>query len=82
MDFVLTLQTLLSQPELEDKLLNEAKTRGFVTAMASAPNILPPEEWLPFLWGGEEVAPFTDGEQLKRIFSLLLIYGTYIALLY
>lgn len=72
MDFVLTLQTLLSQPELEDKLLNEAKTRGFVTAMASAPNILPPEEWLPFLWGGEEVAPFTDGEQLETYFQLVI----------
>ncbi|MDE1314303.1 UPF0149 family protein [Vibrio aestuarianus] len=72
MDFVLTLQTLLSQPELEDKLLNEAKTRGFVTAMASAPNILPPEEWLPFLWGGEEVAPFTDGEQIETYFQLVI----------
>ncbi|MDE1223976.1 UPF0149 family protein [Vibrio aestuarianus] len=68
----MTLQTLLSQPELEDKLLNEAKTRGFVTAMASAPNILPPEEWLPFLWGGEEVAPFTDGEQLETYFQLVI----------
>ncbi|RJX73853.1 YecA family protein [Vibrio sinensis] len=61
----MTLQELLSLPELEDKLINEAKTRGFVTAMASAPNILPPEEWLPFLWGGEEVAPFSNGEQLE-----------------
>lgn len=61
----LTLQELLSLPELEDKLINEAKTRGFVAAMASAPNILPPEEWLPFLWGGDEVAPFSNGEQLE-----------------
>ncbi len=26
-----------------------------------------PQEWLPFLWGGgEETAPFTDGEQLEQ----------------
>ncbi len=61
----MTLQDILSLPELEDKLLNEAKSRGFVTAMACSPNILPPQEWLPFLWGGEEVAPFSDGEQLE-----------------
>lgn len=65
MVITLTLQELLAQPELQDKLINEAKTRGFVTAMAAAPNLLPPQEWLPFLWGGEEVAPFTDGEQLE-----------------
>ncbi len=65
MVITLTLQELLAQPELQDKLINEAKTRGFVTAMAAAPNLLPPQEWLPFLWGGEEVAPFSDGEQLE-----------------
>ncbi|NVD06334.1 UPF0149 family protein [Vibrio sp. JPW-9-11-11] len=61
----MTLQQLLALPELEQKLINEAKTQGFVTAMAAAPNVLPPHEWLPFLWGGEEVAPFSDGEQLE-----------------
>ncbi|WP_159307274.1 UPF0149 family protein, partial [Klebsiella pneumoniae] len=48
-----TLQEILQQPELENKLLNQAKTVGFVTAMPCCPNVLPPEEWLPFLWGGE-----------------------------
>ncbi|BBM64309.1 hypothetical protein VA249_09550 [Vibrio alfacsensis] len=59
------LQDILSLPELDGKLLNLAKTQGFVTAMASAPNVLMPQEWLPFLWGGEETAPFSDGEQLE-----------------
>ncbi|MGD8111155.1 UPF0149 family protein [Vibrio sp. TRT 17S01] len=61
----MTLHELLSQPELEGKLINEAKTHGFVTAMAAAPNVLSPHEWLPFLWGGEETAPFSGGEQLE-----------------
>ncbi|WP_070963120.1 YecA family protein [Vibrio sonorensis] len=61
----MTLQELLSHPDLSDKLINHAKTQGFVTAMAAAPNELDPHEWLPFLWGGEEVAPFSDGEQLE-----------------
>lgn len=40
--------------------------------MAAAPNILPPHEWLPFLWGGEEVAPFTDGEQLESYIEIII----------
>jgi uncharacterized protein len=67
-----TLSELLQLPELEDKLLNEAQTTGFVTAMAAAPNVLNPSEWMPFLWGGEEVAPFTDGEQLESYADLLI----------
>ncbi|KAB1454819.1 UPF0149 family protein [Vibrio panuliri] len=61
----MTLQEILSLPELEGKLINQAKTQGFVTAMAAAPHSLDPHEWLPFLWGGEEVAPFSDGEQFE-----------------
>ncbi|EKO3476222.1 YecA family protein [Vibrio fluvialis] len=68
----MTLHDILTLPELEDRLLNEAKTRGFVTAMASAPNILPPEEWLPFLWGGDEVAPFTDAEVMESYFQHII----------
>lgn len=74
----MTLQELLSLPELEGKLINEAKTYGFVTAMAAAPNVLPPEEWLPFLWGGEEVAPFNDGEQLETyIEHIIALWNQY-----
>ncbi|WP_155483757.1 YecA family protein [Vibrio campbellii] len=63
---ILKLQDILSLPELDGKLLNLAKTQGFVMSMACAPNVLNPQEWLPFLWGGEETAPFSDGEQLEQ----------------
>lgn len=68
----MNLQQLLEQPELEGKLLNEAQTYGFVTAMAAAPNVLDPTEWIPFLWGGEEVAPFTDGAQLEEYADIII----------
>ncbi len=58
------LLQLLNLPELDGKLLNEAKTRGFVCAMAAAPHLLDPSDWMPFLWGSEE-APFNDGELLE-----------------
>ncbi len=56
------LHSILALPELQGKLLSLNQTQGFVTAMAAAPNILNPQEWLPYLWGGDEVAPFADGE--------------------
>ena len=61
----MTLTDVLALPELQGKLVNEPKTHGFVTAMAAAPHELSPHEWLPFLWGGEDVAPFGDGELLE-----------------
>ncbi|WED25542.1 UPF0149 family protein [Vibrio sp. DW001] len=68
----MTLKELLQQPELEGKLLGEAQTYGFITAMAATPNVLDPTEWIPFLWGGEEVAPFTDGVQFEQYADLLI----------
>lgn len=50
---------------MEGKILNEYQIRGFVTSMAAAPNVIDPAEWLAFLWGGEETAPFSAHEQLE-----------------
>ncbi len=61
----LSLATILAKPELENKLLTEAQTQGFVAAMAAAPNLINPNEWLAFLWGGEEVSPFNTAEDLE-----------------
>ncbi|EKO3556335.1 UPF0149 family protein [Vibrio metschnikovii] len=68
----MTLNDILSAADLEDKLLNKAKTQGFITAMALAPNVLPPSEWLPFLWGGDDTAPFSDAKQMESYFGLII----------
>ncbi|EKO3563755.1 UPF0149 family protein [Vibrio metschnikovii] len=68
----MTLNDILSAADLEDKLLNEAKTQGFITAMALAPNVLPPSEWLPFLWGGDDTAPFSDAKQMESYLGLII----------
>ncbi|MGL6055328.1 MAG: UPF0149 family protein, partial [Vibrio metschnikovii] len=68
----MTLNDILSAADLEDKLLNEAKTQGFITAMALAPNVLPPSEWLPFLWGDDDTAPFSDAKQMESYFGLII----------
>lgn len=72
------LPSLLALPELQHSVLNEAKTRGFVCSMAAAPHVLSPEEWLPFLWGGTEAAPFTSAEQLEQYAeSIIGIWNAY-----
>ncbi|MGL6312704.1 UPF0149 family protein [Vibrio sp. WXL103] len=72
METKVTLSELIATHELQDKLLSEAQTRGFITAMASAPYLLEVNEWLPFLWGGEEQAPFSDGAQLEEYIQLVI----------
>ncbi|EPG0367755.1 UPF0149 family protein [Photobacterium damselae] len=59
------LNAILEDSNLAEQLLSSAQTYGFVTSMAAAPNILDPAEWLAFLWGGEEISPFTTHEELE-----------------
>lgn len=59
------LGALLQDPELTNHLLTEAQTHGFVTAMAAAPHLLDPSEWLAYLWGGDDTSPFTSHEDLE-----------------
>ncbi len=70
----LSLQDILNQPELEGKLLNYPTSLGFITSMAAAPHVLSPNDWLPYLWGGEETAPFSDGEQLEQYLEAIIQY--------
>lgn len=66
------LSVILENPELAEQLLPEAQTRGFVTAMAAAPHVLDPAEWLAFLWGGEEVSPFSSQEDLETYANAII----------
>lgn len=68
----MTLSEFLAQHADSDKLLNEMQTRGVVTAMAAAPHVISPSEWLPVLWGGEEQAPFENHEQFEDYANLIV----------
>lgn len=72
------LGQILALPELENQLLGEAQTQGFVAAMAAAPILIDPAEWLAFLWGGEEVSPFSSSEQLEQYANAIInLWNTY-----
>lgn len=62
----MTALDIFSSTDLQDKILNQATTHGFIVAMASAPYHLSPDEWLSYLWGGDESAPFVTASQLEQ----------------
>ncbi|MEI8633923.1 UPF0149 family protein [Vibrio sp. PP-XX7] len=61
----MTLTDLIALIEHPEQLFNEAQTTGFITALTVSPYLISPEEWIPYLWGGNEVAPFSEPENLE-----------------
>ncbi len=49
-----TLDQLLRDNGTDDSVLNISELDGFLTAVASAPNLIMPSQWLPALWGGAD----------------------------
>lgn len=66
------LNEFLNKHEFSQHLLNEQQTRGFITAMAAAPHLINPNEWLAFLWGGDEQSPFDTHEQLESYANIIV----------
>lgn len=66
------LTQLFAQLEPTEQLMNESSTRGFLTAITCAPILLPAEEWIPYLWGGTEHAPFDDGGQFEQYCQVIV----------
>ena len=46
---------------------------GFVTAIVSGPDMIPPSEWLGAVWGSEDSSPvWEDEQQFQHIFGLMI----------
>src|SRR5215212_2748739 len=44
---------------------------GFLAGVAIGPELVPPSEWLPEVWGGEEPV-FADAEQARSIIGTIM----------
>lgn len=44
---------------------------GFLTGLAAGPETIPPSEWLPLIWGGEEPR-FDDEDEMRMVFGTIL----------
>jgi uncharacterized protein len=45
---------------------------GFLTALAVGPELVPPSEWLPRIWGGREEPVFESSAQAERFMAILM----------
>jgi len=59
----------------DDSILNVSELDGFLTAIVSGPNSIPPSVWLPAIWGGDQHAPEWDSDaEFKKFFTLVIRY--------
>jgi uncharacterized protein len=67
------LESFLLSLEYDESVLNISEFDGFITAVVSCPETIPPSEWLPVIWGGEQNAPALDSpEDFERLSGLMM----------
>ncbi len=56
------LDELLLKYESKNSLPSASALDGFLTAVVSGPNMIPPSQWLPAIWGGPSEEPYWESE--------------------
>lgn len=65
---------LLSLDDLDDSM-DLSMLDGFLTAVVSGQRLIPPSEWMPWVWDirkGEQELPFESQAQAERILGLMM----------
>jgi uncharacterized protein len=53
---------------------------GFVAGLLVCPELIPPSEWLPFVWGTDDAAPaFDDLDHANRVLRLIMEHYNLVA---
>lgn len=68
------LEAFLARPDHPDDTLSFGKLMGFLFTLACAPDMVPPSEWLPVVFGGAEPS-FEDEDEASEIMGIL--FGLY-----
>lgn len=55
----------------DEGILNVSELDGFLTAVVSGPDVVPPSEWLPLVWGEEEPV-WKSVDDFQQIFGLMV----------
>lgn len=64
------LKTFLARPDIAEHALTFRQLQGFLFALACAPELVPPSEWIPVVFGEEPV--FHDGDELDGVMGALM----------
>jgi uncharacterized protein len=73
------LSDFLLSDRAPDTCMRPAEVDGFVTGIAVSPDMIPPSDWLPVIWGGGE-PEFKSIEETSRVLSLVLRHHSNIRL--
>jgi uncharacterized protein len=65
------LDAHLSSPELADDAMLLSELDGYLTAIALAPQLIPPNEWLPRIWGGAGL-PFAGAAETGAVLGAIM----------
>jgi uncharacterized protein len=60
-----------ADPDMDAGIIELSGLDGFFTAIVSGPNMIPPSQWLPALWGEAE-PEFENEEDYEKVFMLLI----------
>ena len=60
-----------ADPEMDVGIFEISGLDGFFTAIVSGPNMIPPSQWLPALWGEAE-PEFENEKDFEKVISLLM----------
>jgi uncharacterized protein len=66
------LEVFLMSDATPDDCMDIATLDGFLTALAVGPELVPPSEWLPRIWGGREEPVFESSAQAERFMAILM----------
>ncbi len=66
------LSQFIQEKGLSDFLLSPPTTEGFIAAMAVAPHLIDPAEWIASMWGNQDGAPFSNHDDLENYSQLII----------
>jgi uncharacterized protein len=56
---------------MDEGIINISELDGFFTAIVSGPQMIPPSQWLPLVWGDFE-PDWESAEQFERVFNIMI----------
>ncbi len=71
-DEIETLELFLQTLEAEEAVIGISELDGFLTAVVSGPNALPPQQWIQAIWGDEDGPAWESAQHAEEIISLII----------
>ena len=65
------LDDYLMSDHAPDDSMGLADLDGFLTGVVIGPELIPPSEWLPVIWGGEE-PEFETGVEMRTVLGTIM----------